>query len=375
VSRGSLSVQRPTALHYRLLDIVRGLAALWVFTYHYPRWDELRENLPVVWNLVEKGYLGVPLFFVVSGYCMMASARSAIRRNESTANYMKRRLSRIYPPFILSILAVLALPWVMALISQLKSGSFEQPNPRYMGFDSLDWLKYFSMAQIFEPGFDQIESKFAAVNAVYWTLALEVQFYLVIGLGLLRRRFLMPVLGVTTLLGIAAAFQPGMYLTGIFLPYWPMFAMGVALFLVFEKGWEPRASRGGVVFGLSVFAAGLGVIGFGLADMHAQAFAGLSTVGLVFLRPIDNWLDKPLKGVLAWFRSGLVGLGKISYSLYLMHAKVMVLVLMFVTQMGIARLSLTGMLITIVATTLATYPFYRLCEVPFILKAPKRALP
>jgi peptidoglycan/LPS O-acetylase OafA/YrhL len=359
-------------LRYRLLDIVRGLAALWVFAFHYPRWEELRADQPFLWNLMQQGHLGVPLFFVVSGYCMMASARSATQRDESTGGYMKRRLVRIYPPFWCSILVVMALPWIMALVSQLKSGSFERPQLDYAHLGPRGWLQHLSLGQIFAPGFERIVDKFSALNSVYWTLAIEVQFYLVMGLGLLRRPWLMPLLGVTTLLGVACALRPELYLQGVFLPYWPMFAMGIALYLAFERGWEPRASRGSILCGLAVFAAGLTAIGLDLFEFHQHAFAALSTLGLFFLRPIDRWLEKPLRGAQALLRGGLVQVGNMSYSLYLLHAELMILTLMFLRQ-GLSQSSLAGLAATITVTTLLTYPFYRFCEKPFILGAPRRA--
>ena len=60
--------------------------------------DELREAYPFMNRIFRQGDLGVPLFFVVSGYCMMASARSAVRRDEPVKSYLWRRLMRIFPP-------------------------------------------------------------------------------------------------------------------------------------------------------------------------------------------------------------------------------------------------------------------------------------
>lgn len=358
-------------MRYRLLDIVRGLAALWVFAFHYPRWDELNEELPWIWRLMKQGHLGVPLFFVVSGYCMMASARSAVRREESTGSYLKRRLVRIFPPYWCSILVVMSLPWVMEFVSRLKTGTFERPALDYAELTPLDWVSHVSMAQIFAPGFDRIVDKFSALNSVYWTLAIEVQFYLVMGLGLVKRSLLMPIIVLTTIVGCVCAFFPALYLNGIFLPYWPMFAMGIALYLLFERGLEPRSSRLTLLCGFGAFAAGLLVIAFDLTKFHPHAFAALSTLGLYFLRPLDNWLEKPLRGAQSGLRWLLVLLGNMSYSVYLLHAELLILVLMFVRQV-VSQSSLPGMAATIVVSTALIWPFYRLCERPFIMGAPRK---
>ncbi len=350
-------------MRYPLLDVVRGLAALWVFAFHYPRWDELNDWLPFAWQLMKHGELGVPLFFVVSGYCMMASARSAVRHEESTPSYLKRRLVRIYPPFWCSVLVVLALPWTMEAVSAANTGMFQRPLLEYAQLDFTGWLAHLSMLQIFATGFDRIVDKFSALNSVYWTLAIEVQFYLVITVGLLRSRWLLPILALTTVAGLLCAFSPELYLTGLFLPYWPMFAMGIGLYLAFERGWEPKG-RAAILAGVAVVLGVLAVIGLDLADLHAQVFAASATIALWLLRPLDVWFTKELGPLAGRLRALLLVLGAMSYSLYLLHAELMRLVLMFVRQVT-TQAGLPGMALTIVVTTALCYPFYLLCERPF----------
>lgn len=351
-------------MRYPLLDVVRGLAALWVFAFHYPRWDELNDSLPFVWQLMKHGDLGVPLFFVVSGYCMMASARSAVRHEESTPSYLRRRLVRIYPPFWCSVLVMLALPWAMAAVSAAKSGAYERPPLDYAQLDLVDWASHLSMLQVFATGYDRIVDKFSALNSVYWTLAIEVQFYLVITAGLLRSQWLLGVVALTSAAGVLCAFSPELYLTGLFLPYWPMFAMGIGLFLAFERGWTPPTGRASVLIGLAVVAGLLAVIGLDIADVHPQVFAAVATVALWFLRPLERWFAAELGGAQAQLRALLLVLGAMSYSLYLLHAELMRLVLMFVRQVT-TQAGLPGMALTIVVTTALCYPFYLLCERPF----------
>lgn len=358
-------------MRYTLLDLVRGLAALWVFAFHYPRWDELKQNAPLLWNLMKQGHLGVSLFFVVSGYCLMASARSAVRREEPTRTFMRRRLVRIYPPLWCSMILMVALPWIMSLVSSLKSDNFETPALDYSGLGPAGWMSQASLLQIFSPGYERIVDKFSAVNSVYWTLAIEVQFYAIVGLALSMKRGLLPVLFITTVLGVIAAFIPALYLSGIFLPYWPMFAMGVALYLVSERGWAPPATRTSRMFGIAIFVFGLSAIGLDLFKFHPHAFAALSTAGLYFLRSADDLLTNPAHRLSALPQKALEMLGRVSYSLYLIHAEVMLLVLMVARQF-LSQSSLLGMALTISITVALSYPFYLLCERPFITKpAPK----
>jgi len=350
-------------MRYPLLDVVRGLAALWVFAFHYPRWDELNDRLPFLWQLMKHGDLGVPLFFVVSGYCMLASARSAVRHGESAPSFLRRRVVRIYPPFWCSVAVMIALPWTMAAVSAAKAGAFERPALDYGELDLAGWFAHLSMLQVFAPGFERIVEKFSALNSVYWTLAIEVQFYLVIAAGLLRPRWLLPLVAVTTVAGTACALVPELYLSGLFLPYWPMFAMGIGLFLAYERGWEPKG-RAAVAAGVALVLGVLAVIGLDVADLHPQVFAAAATLALWFLRPVDAWFEKELGPLAGRLRALLIVLGAMSYSLYLLHAELMRLVLMFVRQVTTQE-GLPGMALTIVVTTSLCYPFYLLCERPF----------
>ena len=53
-------------MRYPLLDPLRGLAAVWVFTHHLV-YSTGSAVLPE-YRLACVGYFGVPLFFVISGY-------------------------------------------------------------------------------------------------------------------------------------------------------------------------------------------------------------------------------------------------------------------------------------------------------------------
>ena len=64
-----------------LLDMARGIAALLVFLFHVR--GGLEASMPVLADIVRFGSLGVPLFFVISGYVISASAEATLRKGES----------------------------------------------------------------------------------------------------------------------------------------------------------------------------------------------------------------------------------------------------------------------------------------------------
>ncbi|HYV36723.1 MAG TPA: acyltransferase family protein, partial [Gemmataceae bacterium] len=167
-------------MRFNLLEPLRGLAALWVLCFHFGFSEAFSESFPVLTCLFAQGDLGVPMFFVISGFCVTASARSAIRHGESSMSFMYRRARRIYPPFWFSILVVISLPFLIELISALKTGQFVAPsaenlNYGFLNYSFVDWLRVVSLTQVFSPmpGITNLQAKFTSINAVYWTLAIE----------------------------------------------------------------------------------------------------------------------------------------------------------------------------------------------------------
>ena len=87
------------------LTAIRFLAAMWVVTYD--DWPDLGIAVP---GVVSKGYLGVELFFVLSGFilCHVYLARFGDGRF-SYANFLWARLARIYPVHLATLLGLGAL--------------------------------------------------------------------------------------------------------------------------------------------------------------------------------------------------------------------------------------------------------------------------
>src|SRR5262249_54371182 len=109
----------PRDPRYQLLDAWRGLACLMITIGHaasgleaddwkalgdYPTARALRFAFDQLW-------LGVPLFFVISGYCISATVDAAQRKGHGPTQYFIRRLRRIFPPYwiFLASLVVLSL--------------------------------------------------------------------------------------------------------------------------------------------------------------------------------------------------------------------------------------------------------------------------
>src|SRR5579872_3517195 len=167
------------------IDALRGIAAFSVACYHInrygPLWEPASRFIPGLLQFwFDLGWMGVQVFFVISGFVIAYSVRNARVTPGFLANYALRRSIRLDPPYWATILFVLFLHAVLYL---------------HLGFDSpldvptklepgLSWKLVCShllyLQNIF--GYDNL-------SAGFWTLCIEVQFYLlyVTGLGIAQR--------------------------------------------------------------------------------------------------------------------------------------------------------------------------------------------
>lgn len=212
-------------MKYHLLDPLRGIAALWVFAYHV-NWDSTFTGyLSPIKSIFANGHLGVQMFFVISGFCLMSSLCYSQNINENPVKFIYRRGKRIYSTFWFSIIFVALLPFIIELISSLKTGSYNSPylnktvSYGFLQFSLLDWFKTISLLKIFESSsnFNWISDKFNSINGVYWSLAIEVQFYLVMFIALLsKHRANLVLMSVTILSLLITIGYPEYRLSGAF---------------------------------------------------------------------------------------------------------------------------------------------------------------
>src|SRR5262249_48484636 len=137
-------------------------------------------------EVVRRLWIGVPMFFVISGYCVTASADAARRRPNPGPEFFYRRFRRIYPPYW-TWLAVAGLGiWIVELIHPR---FFEQafiPNPQT--FTIWQWLGNLSLTESWRWHLTGgVENMLLSPS---WTLCYEEQFYALAGLALVAgRRF------------------------------------------------------------------------------------------------------------------------------------------------------------------------------------------
>ncbi|QDT12368.1 acyltransferase family protein [Planctomycetes bacterium K23_9] len=364
---------KPATARYDTLDVVRGMACLMLMFYHATFYAERSWSTgdPSTWtlgglgiNLVGRLWMGVPMFFVVSGYCIAASIDSLRRKPHSLVNYFYRRIRRIYPPlwggFVFAILFTL----VVGLSSTLSENCLQLP--RLASFTLTDWLANFSATTSWFPKVVGGESNHLLLNT--WTLCYEEQFYAVAGilLVLASRRFFLAsylIAGATLITRHVCRFY-GVPINGFFFDgHWLLFVCGILVYqrINYLTGKPARAAMIAMAVG-AVYGLSERVFAIDAHDRHVGEYILVACTFGIFLSYIKRW-DK--KVAQHWTLAPFRWSGKISYSLYLTHFPITVFVASFLAMGGVTS-DADVLRITLPACLILSFPvayvFYLLVE-------------
>lgn len=150
--------------HLFSLDYLRGFAAVSVCLFHFTdKLDFLPNDDPIKW-LFSPGHFGVEIFFIISGLVIPYSMAKGNYTLNKIPIFLKKRFIRIEPPYLLCVLLALGLNYATTL------------SPVYVGKPfSIDYSQLF-----YHVGYlNGIMGK-DWLNQVFWTLAIEFQYYLLI---------------------------------------------------------------------------------------------------------------------------------------------------------------------------------------------------
>jgi peptidoglycan/LPS O-acetylase OafA/YrhL len=233
-------VHGPRCPRYQTLDAWRGLACLLVVFYHSTlichdtRPDAGSGLGSYLISFAHVCNAGVPMFFVISGYCISAAADSARRRQHSVRSYFWRRFRRIFPPLWIMIAAGVALFLVLDYLlcpGILSSPPWPQLRPWW--YSGWQWLGNFTLTESWRHYL--IGSPRGHFPGQAWTLCYEEQFYALTGLLLLvaARRFFSAALVLTAaVMGVMAlGHWHGVSFEGFFFDgSWLTFAAGMLVY-------------------------------------------------------------------------------------------------------------------------------------------------
>jgi peptidoglycan/LPS O-acetylase OafA/YrhL len=307
-----------------ILDWLRGFAALAVAWFHFTVGSGLFASSPLIaWS--HYGWLGVEAFFVISGFVIpYAMFAGGYRGLQDAPAFILKRLARLEPPYVASIVIGLAILYAAA-----HAPGFRGQPPHVTPIQLLLHLGYLN-----------VFTNQPWLNPVFWTLAVEFQFYIsMVGLfyliGSARPELRLAGLALMAVLALCVRTHQFVF------PYLGLFALGAVAFH-YRTGLVGRA-------GFAFLAAVLSILNMGMLGLPS-ALVGLATAALT------AFANPPRIPALAW-------LGAISYSLYLLHVPIGGRVMNLAGRLP-AEWHGAALLAAVAASLLAAWGFHRFVETP-----------
>lgn len=310
--------------HVAVVDVLRGLAAASVFWFHLTGLSFL--TLPGLRASGAYGWLGVQAFFVISGFVIPYSLHRAGYRVAWFGTFLWKRIVRLDPPYLVTVAAAVGY-FYLASHSSLHRGA---------AYD-LSWQRI--LAHI---GYVNAFVGLPWFIDVFWTLAIEFQYYLVVGL-------VYPALAWKGWWGTTATFLLGT-IPALTIPGNQYLAHHAPIFLLGIFAFRYRALGTSREQWLLASAASILLAGY-VDGIPEAVVAALASVVILFVK-----YSRP------WLRS----LGDISYSLYLTHALVTgIAVTQAIRFLGNGTpVQVTALLIGIAVAVTTAWFLNRFVEVP-----------
>ena len=307
------------------IDGLRAIAVLAVIVYHTK-----------FFSFLPGGFAGVDVFFVISGYVISKSLtkKSSLRFSSYLSEFYRRRIFRIFPALIVCLMVTITASTLFIPSAWLSSTNSQTGLAAFFGVSNfaLVWYTdgYFSPRVEFNPFLHT------------WSLAVEEQFYLFfpllfyIWLKFNKKRAVYGYLARSLLVGLAV-------LSLVYASFETTSNHDQAFYLLPSRFWELAA--GALLFKLHANHLGLAnskrisgiflvtgilLLGLGLAYATPDLFPFPSAMipvlsTMLLISGVTNVADRPFI-IHQFLQSNLMTyIGRISYSLYLWHWPVLVL--------------------------------------------------
>lgn len=308
------------------------MAALWVVLYHYTAVYFYQLNPSTYTHLVEKGYLAVDLFFLLSGFVLTHVYRRAFASAGIFKNYrgfLLARVARLYPLHILVLLLFVATAFSSQLIGYAARREFQ--NIPLQGPQSLTAF----IANLFM--LQGLEASQLSWNYPSWSISIEFIAYLLFPF-LLPATWRAPlgckVAFATLLIGALSCFA---YVNTDDFNQWdgpqtllrclPEFLLGMLLYSVFRNN-ICAALLDYDYLALLVFVITLLALHLGGPDIAIVLLFAILILTIV----VNTGLIARIATI-----SALIWLGNISYSVYLLHGLIQFAVAKVLIDFGMPR--------------------------------------
>lgn len=283
------------------IDGLRALAVVPVILFH------------AGFELFSGGFVGVDVFFVISGYLITTILVDDIENNRfSIVNFYERRARRILPALFFVMLVCIPFAWMWMIPSQMKGFSQSLVAVSLFASNILFWREsgYFDTAAEEKPLLHT------------WSLAVEEQYYVLFPVFLLfawrfrkdRVFWMIVVMAVISLIlsewGWRNKATANFYLAPT--RAWELFAGSIAAFVVQKHG----VQKSDVLSLLGLAAIVFAIFAYDESTPFPSVFALVPVVGVVLL---VLFAEKETLTAKLLSTKAFVGVGLISYSAYLWH--------------------------------------------------------
>jgi peptidoglycan/LPS O-acetylase OafA/YrhL len=322
---------RPHSTRYGSLDLWRGVACVAVVIYH-----ATMQVVPVVqpgetlssragyWLVQATGILwvGVPMFFVISGYCIFATLEKSAARGDSLGKYFFRRFRRIFPPYwaalAISILAIVGLE--CASPGLFTGGMFTVFHPSSL--DATQWLGNLTLTETWRQHLFGTDATLVLPHV--WTLCYEEQFYAVAGVILLvaPRRMFAASFAISAFVAamMILSRKLGFSVEGTFMDgRWLLFAAGILVFYAVNRATPTRRT----IIAVMLATAAIAMLATGSVPWECYLNRNLERfTALVFAFALILMHRRDAQVCQQRWLKPLFVCGTMCYSLYLIHALV-----------------------------------------------------
>ena len=326
---------QPPARDIRALTGIRAVAAVWVMIYHFQTYlDGQSYSFGAADPVIGKGYLGVDLFFVLSGFIMLhvyaARFKDSLQVRE-IAGFLQFRIARLYPVHLFT----LALMLLLAVVGYLAGRLPQHPEI----YSPLSLLASLLLVNAWIGSYTP--------NMPAWSISSEWFAYIcfpLLAFAIQCHRGMPAVFGLFAVTGLA------------FVPEGPQrilvdFPLGMAVYYLYRSSWRTPP-----VFGIMLVAA-LGVT-LGFTDDLVPIYIMLMAILIVAVARQPDWFGSALSHPV------MVYLGEISYSLYMVHWLVRIVMREIFTRIAPSAHPLLMIACYSAATFGAAAVVYYLVEMP-----------
>jgi peptidoglycan/LPS O-acetylase OafA/YrhL len=361
VPRAQSEARADSAGKEHVIDAMRGFAALLVAYFHCRQveWVGMHSfhqtvghafslstlaaylTFPIAW-----GSAGVPIFFVISGYCIHRGGALRLAKNPDyrldAGNFWLRRFARIYPVLLAALVLTLVLDWVSLQLPPVNH------KIREIGLQAF-LVNLFSLQGVAGHTYGS--------NGALWTLSLEVQFYAIYPLlfALRRRVNMSAVLAVVAVVNVVSAYVLERHDVQFFTSYWFSWALGAWIADAKARA-TPEARASVWLYVLAAVFIVLGCVAFNFGQYGAFQFWAVGFAFYLYKALERRNADTPGVRFLSRF-------GDFSFSLYLIHLPIFVLLSSVLFRSALQMSIWPSFGYMLVAVPVA-YGFYRLVELP-----------